>query len=465
MFFIYKVLLRDLGTVKLGVWAIVMGATAIARLSDLGFAGGMVKFVAKYNAIEDFTKISELIRTAALSVMVVLVVLSTSLYFAAGPLLSIAIKEKQLLALALLLMPYAIGSLFINGIAGVYLSALDGYQRIDIKNIILLVGTIVYLIAIIALVKGYGFVGLGYAALLQSIFVLSGAVICLARIVGVVQIIPVSWRYSHFKEMLSYNVYLQIGAMTSLFLDPLVKLLIGHFGGVGHVAYYDMSNQLVTGVRSLIVSVNQVIVPVIANMKEKAEGQISKMYQRVFQNLYFVAIGIFTILAMIVPLISRIWIGHVQPDFMAVAYCVILAMFVNTMAGPAYFTNMGTGHVKLNAQVQVGMALASLSLGLMLGHFLGWFGPVIGTQLSAIVFSALLIVGFLRHHQIAFIWTWADLRLLFGSLTLIAVSIVFLRAYFILLLPAVGIFSILYTNHPVMRSLWREVVQRSGRND
>lgn len=49
-FVLYGFILRTIGTEKLGIWSLVLATANLVGANDLGFASGVVKFVAKYNA-------------------------------------------------------------------------------------------------------------------------------------------------------------------------------------------------------------------------------------------------------------------------------------------------------------------------------------------------------------------------------------------------------------------------------
>ena len=48
LFLMYLFISRILGLSALGIWSVVMATTSASRLIDIGFSGGITKFVAKY---------------------------------------------------------------------------------------------------------------------------------------------------------------------------------------------------------------------------------------------------------------------------------------------------------------------------------------------------------------------------------------------------------------------------------
>ena len=56
LFFLYKFLLGTIGVEQFGIWSLVLATTAVTQIADLGFSGGVVKFVSKYVALKEKKK-------------------------------------------------------------------------------------------------------------------------------------------------------------------------------------------------------------------------------------------------------------------------------------------------------------------------------------------------------------------------------------------------------------------------
>ena len=59
LFLMYLFISRILGLSALGIWSVVMATTSASRLIDIGFSGGITKFVAKYLEKKDFIKVKK----------------------------------------------------------------------------------------------------------------------------------------------------------------------------------------------------------------------------------------------------------------------------------------------------------------------------------------------------------------------------------------------------------------------
>lgn len=401
LFVLYKYLLIEIGSEKLGIWSIIMSISGVIRISDLGFSGSMVKFIAQHKARNEQQHMHAILETGVSTLGLLAIFISIALYFAALYFIP-SVIPIELRDLAYSLLPYSLGSLIITVTAGIFLSSLDGLQRIDIKTMISMIGTIVNVLLIVIFTKLYGFIGLGYAQIGQSIFVLILGFVSVKKNMQYDKWLPIYWDKKIFQEILAYSMHLQVASIFTLLMEPLVKMLLGKFGSLSMVTYFDMSYRFIMQARAIIVNVNQVMVPVIADLHEKDKSKIINLYHKTFDLLLYVSIFIYSMIALTVPLVSYIWIGSYEYIFITFSYIILFATFINTMIGSAYFTNMGIGNVDKNTIAVVMLGLCNLLFGYLFGKNYGGYGVVTGYMVSIVIGSLYLIVEFNIRYKIAF---------------------------------------------------------------
>lgn len=397
LFTVYKYLLKAIGAEQMGIWSIVMALSSVARSTDLGFAGGMTRFVAKYQALEDHEAVLEVVETGTVS----LALLVTLILAIAYPLLHLGLARMiapEPARLALQLLPFSLLSFGLLAVAGAFLSTLDGLQRADLRNLILMTGTVLYGGLIPLCVWRWGFVGLGWAQCGQTVAVLVLAWWQVRRRLGLGWL-PCHWRRSRFHEMLGYNVHLQVTTFASFLGEPLTKLMLGHFGSLAMVTYYEMAGKLISQFRAIVVNVNQVLVPAIARAHENDQGSLQTIFNQSFSTLLLVSLWFYSIVLMTLHLASSVWIGHYNPTFVHSALVLVLTMQLNTLVGPAYFANMGTGQVQENARSHLVAGGCNLLLGLTLGNAFGGWGVVASFGISIALGSISLMRRFLQHQN------------------------------------------------------------------
>jgi O-antigen/teichoic acid export membrane protein len=104
---------------------------------------------------------------------------------------------------------------------------------------------------------------------------------------------------------------------------------------------------------------------------------------------------------MVVPTIALRWVGEGNAYFINVANVMLLTMLLNTLTAPAYFSNMGTGHARVNAVSQVILAAVNVCAGVAGGTLFAGAGVVAAYSSAVLVGSAYLMWRFFSLHEFA----------------------------------------------------------------
>ena len=169
IFISYKYLITKLGVEKLGVWSLIVASVSILNIGNLGLSSTIVKYIAKYLVDDNRDKISSIIQTALITVLFTSILLLGLVYILANILLKAIVPENQII-LATTLLPYSLINIGLFCKQVYHLSALDGAQKIYIRNLILISSSIIFLGLIFIFVPGFDLLGVVYAQICQSIF-------------------------------------------------------------------------------------------------------------------------------------------------------------------------------------------------------------------------------------------------------------------------------------------------------
>lgn len=391
LFFLYRFLLKQLGAEQLGIWAIVLASTSVGRLTDMGLAGAIVKFVANCNATGQGEKSSRLVQTAALTIGAAL----GTLALLALPVLHILLHwvlPETAISSALQILPYAIGSLFFAMISGIFQSGIDACHRMDIKNIILVSCNFIYIGTTVFLVPRYGLLGIAIAQVIQSILLVCSSWLVLKKLIPSLPVLPCRWYKAEFREMVGYATNFQIGMLAGMFFDPVTKFLLAKYGNLSQTAYYEMANQLLQKARSVIVSAQQALVPEIAGGKFNNQKDLATLYQKAYGLSFLLVLPYYIGIALALPLISILWIGHYEPFFVTCGAIVSIGWLATNLSAIPYFFNIGTGTLIWNTANHILNGILNITLGAVLGYHFSGLGVVIAAACALIVPNILLIL-------------------------------------------------------------------------
>lgn len=400
LFVLYRVLLKTIGVKQLGIWSLVMATGSLTQLANLGLVGGVTRFVAKYAARGEHDLASRVVQTAITSLGLSTGVVLAGLLLFARPAFSLFMPADSL-RVGLSIVPYAFLSLWIAILAGVFQAGLDGYQRIDAKNIVVMTGSLIYLGLCCIFALKWGLVGVAAASVLQNLWLLVVTRYALKKRLPSLPVFRYRWDRALFKEMLGYGVKFQVMSVAAMVTDPVTKVFMSRFGGLAAVGYYEMCNRMVQQLRAFIVTPGFTLVPAAADLKERAVERIKALYDSSYNLTFCVAAAVYGLVIMYAPLISRVWIGHYEKTFVTFTVLLSIAWFFNVLAVPAYFINLGTGDLRWNVAAHVGAAIVNGLAGFVLGRHLGSFGVVLAWVIALISCGGLVVsVGYHISHGI-----------------------------------------------------------------
>jgi O-antigen/teichoic acid export membrane protein len=397
---VYKFLFKTIGVKQLGIWSVVMASSSITQIANFGLSGSVVKFVAKYVARNEEKNVSLVIQTATISLATFIGLVLLICYPLIKWILSIVIDAESI-STAESILPFALLSLWIMMVSSVFQAGLDGYQRIDLRSIILIASTIVYSVLVFLITPILGLNGLLLSQICQNLLILISSWILLRKFVRLLPIFPFKWDKDSFKEIVGYGVKFQIITATTMFYDPTTKALLSKFGGLSMVGYYEMASKMIQQIRALIVSANQVLVPTFADLYERNPEKIKNVYLASYRLLFYLSVPLYSLVLICAPFISELWIGHYENSFVLFAILLGIGWFLNTLAGPAYFANLGIGELRWNVLGHILIAVLNAMLGIILGRFYGGNGVVIAWSLSLGVGSSLIYLTYHLRHRIA----------------------------------------------------------------
>ena len=400
LFVLYRYLLESIGVESLGIWSIILATTSVTRISELGLSGSVVKFVAKYRVRDEPDTACNVIQTAAISICVLIAGLIVIFYPMLLWILGFVLPANAI-PIALSILPLAMFSLWVTAISSIFLSGLDGCQRIDLRGYLMIASAVFHLLITFMLVPYYGIMGLAYAQIIQAVVLLFFSWCLIRHVLSELPLIPCKFTVNLFKEMIAYGLNFQIASIMMMLFEPATKVLLSKFGNLSLVGYYEMANRMVMQFRALIISTNQVIVPTIANFHEIAPEKLNDVYKDSYKLILYIAIPFYSGIMAFIPIISEIWIGYYEVQFLTFSYLLIVAWFLNTLTGPAYFDNLGRGRLAWNTISHVSMGMMNFCLGYFLGSLFGGEWVVVASVISLIIGSYIVVIAYHKQHNIS----------------------------------------------------------------
>lgn len=390
MFVLYRYLYTQLGVKQIGIWSLILATVSVSRIGELGLSAGVVRFVAQANGDQNLERASTIIQTVLIALGGVLTVLLLLL----APLVEVIASKlvpPDSLHMALAIIPIALASLWLMTLGSVISGGLDGCYRTDLRCYITAGSQIGYLAIALFLVPKLGLLGVAWAQLLQYIALVFFLWITLRSQIKQLPIIPKRFNIKILREIFSYGIHFQAISIVGLLFDPLVKVLLSKFGGMSSVGYYDIANNLILKCRSILIEASRVMVPLRANIKDDAPEESKSLFLCAHELNAYIAIYCYGVLAILTSSVSILILGHRQDDFIQFALILNIGWLLNTMIGPAYFNNLGSGKLRPNMISHLLTSLTTSIFGVMGGLLIGDLGVIFSTSLGLILGGVFLL--------------------------------------------------------------------------
>ena len=401
LFILYQYLAHALGTEGIGLWSVIFAAANSSRLADFGFGVGIVKYVAHDVGAGRLAEARLSVVMAFVCALGFTALAASGLWLLSKPILQLALNREEPVRAAMQIVPIALVSVWVASGAAVFLGALDGLNRIDLRAAITVGGSLVQLIAAWGLVPAYGVRGLALGHFLQSCLVLLAAFVVLKMRLGSLFKDAAPWSYARFTSMLRYGGGVQIAAIAQMTIDPLVRILLSRFGSLDLTGIYEMATRLVYQARTVLVAGYQAIIPYVASVHGSGENaHVKEIYEKSYALVCALGIPYFAIITAALPAISHIWLGEMSDDFLWMGALVTLTWATNALIVPAYYVFLALGNVRWNAISQIVSAATTLIFTAALGARFGGYGVVVGALLGVIAGALVVMIAFHKYQGI-----------------------------------------------------------------
>ncbi|GGK77536.1 hypothetical protein GCM10007941_29550 [Amphritea balenae] len=429
LFIMYRYLLDTIGTAQLGVWAVVLASVSVGRLSELGFSGAVLKFIARDISNNNHASARKIVQTAVITVAIIFFVLVGIGYQLIINLLSWSLPESEYI-IAVKILPWSIVALWIGIISGVLQSAIDGCQRMDLKNIILILCNLLYLFLTLYFVPYYGIEGVAIAQLIQFLVLMILNWFVLKKLMSKLPIIPLCWDRESFIKIYRYALNFQVIGISGLMFDPITKFLLAKFAGLDATAYYEMANQAVVKIRAIVVVVMQALLPEIATIKNNDVERLKSVYKSSFNSIFVIGLPYYLAVFVFFSMLSILWIGYAESEFILYGKILAVGALVSGMCLPAYFMNLGAGDISVNAWAHVLMSLLNLMLGYVLGLYYEGIGIVYASIIALSVGNLMLLFKVQKWLNIKLFELFSPDCIKIGFSSIVSLSVSFLGSYY-----------------------------------
>ncbi|MFH0795545.1 MAG: oligosaccharide flippase family protein [Candidatus Omnitrophota bacterium] len=398
--------ISKVGAEGYGAWVVVGTLTGYLAIMDVsGIGSAFAKYVAEYYAKKEFRKINQIISLGfGYYFLFSFFILFLGVFFQKW-IISLFKFDPAIYAEVSFVI---IGILVIGVIRGsfiVFRSVLLGLQRMDLTNIIAIVTSVCTLLGTFLFLKlGYGLKGLIYNGIIVAVITSSLQVFFAYRALPELKFRFFPFDKEIFLQSVSYGIKIQFSRIAELINQGVDKVLLGHYLGVVFSGLYEIGAKVANFTTTLPSILLPAIMPAASELDALQErARLKKLYERGTKYLVSLnfPLALFTVVT--APLIIFCWLGKPGYDnsilalqWLTVSYSVYL------LTGMGRLVARGIGVLLYEVRTSYLIAVANITLSLILILRMGFIGALLGTGLATIVGSTWFLFSFHRYLKESF---------------------------------------------------------------
>jgi len=371
--------ISKIGTEGYGVWALTGIISSYQSFVNMGLTGALIRYVAISNVNQDKSALSEYLGTSFWAYFLLSVVVGIVIFIFQDFIITRILNIKIDITTSRILLISTFIASAINMISGLFKSTIDGLQRMDVSNLILLLQVVISAVGTFVFLEiGYGLLGLAYNLVITSILSLLGNVYS-AKVISGFNFRGFVFKISRLKEMFSYSVNLQLGSIVRAGIEPMNKVLLSHFFSMEHVAYYDIAWKFSVKLGGLVNAALTPILPASTEIYEKHGVEKLELFRKKV-SVYILSFitPLYVIILVVLSAFVALWIGYSNNEIVISIVIFLIASFISSITIPGYFILNGSGFANDTFKVQLFGTVCNVIVIFLGIKLIGFYGFAIG---------------------------------------------------------------------------------------
>lgn len=393
-------LISYLGPADFGAWSLLGVFVVYVALIDLGISGATAKLIGEL-ASGEVDRISQLFASSLWLLAIV-----SGLFLAIVLLLRASLTE----GLAAFGLNDNYGNVFLVGIGALYVLGLlsnglqyvlFGLHRLDVANYIAASILLLQALGIVAVLKaGWGLPGLiGLMAAASALSIIA----CYVMITRVAPGIRIYWDRSSFataRRILSFGIYLQGYALTSVYYFYGAKVVVGLLFPLEAVAAYEVALRLPLLLRQGILTILGPLMPAVSYLDARGESdQVRALLLRALRYGLLMGAPIFVGVAVFAEPIIRLWVGPEFSDSVLPLRILSIGLGLSVFPDIVWYFLVGLGRQRLATVCSLIMVVLGTCSSYFLASRLSLVGVASGVLVTAVL-GVFLFVGILVRERL-----------------------------------------------------------------
>jgi O-antigen/teichoic acid export membrane protein len=393
-FFLMPFVLHTLGKGQYGAWIFISSFTSYTALMYLGFGDTIKRFVAAYQACQNWDKLNRTVNV----ILAVYVVTASLVLIAAGLLCWQSPNFRDWDANALLEVRLVILVLGLNvacGMVGsVFGGVLLGIQRFDLQRGVTIGADLLRVtLTLLLLHAEWGLLTL--AGILLTVSLAENLAYLVLAFVHV-KSLSIRLRFlcmATLRECFGFSLFALIGNMACQLINATDTIIIGLVLGAEAIVPYFVAQRLSQFIQRPLMQIGEVCMPKAGELHARSDtAGIQQLVIRGMSLAFLLSAGVWIGAAFFGDALILTWVRDPYPESHTILIVLLFAQMVSAPLGIVRSIIFGTGDAKTPALMHLAEAVSNVILSLILIGPFGILGVALGTTIPilAVELGALL---------------------------------------------------------------------------
>lgn len=389
------IMLRLLGQSEYGLFNLSNSIIGYLGVLDLGLGNAVVRYTAKYRALEDKEGEENLhgIFIVIYSILALIVmIIGTGLVANVDRFFSKTLTIEELSRIRIL-MKIMIFNLAISFPLGVFGGIISAYEHFIFPKIIAIIRALVNpLIMIPLLFMGYKSIGMTIATTAINI-------VCITvNIYYCFKVLKIKIKFRKFdrcvlKEISGYSFFIFLNIIVDKIYWTTDQFILGAVSGTVGVAIYSVGSTINIYYMNFSNAIANVFLPKVTKMvtKNASDKEISDLFIKTGRIQYIVMAFILCGFLLFGKEFVKIWAGNDYTESFYIALIVMIPLTVPLIQNLGITILQAKNMHKFRSNVYIGIAILNVVASIPLAKILGGFGAALSTAISMTIGNIIII--------------------------------------------------------------------------
>lgn len=267
-FIVCPIYVQSLGDDRYGIWSLVESVVAYFALLDLGIGASVVRYVAKFETLEERNQLNRVFSTSC-AIFLAMACLTFAVCAAVAGLWQTPLGVADDLALDARWLLFLLGcNVAVELVAGVFGAVLLGLGRFPARvsvDFVLRIGGAVAMVS--ALWSGYGLLGIGVVCLAATLIKACLLVFFAHHYLPHLQFSPSLVSMESFRMIRGYSILAFVVMIAGRISFSTSSIVIGAFLAPEYITYYVIGARLTDYAKSASRSITSVLTPAVSSLE------------------------------------------------------------------------------------------------------------------------------------------------------------------------------------------------------